>query len=407
MIKQTYQKIRELIIPSHRPKRLALVLSGGGARGAYQAGVLKYIAETFPETRFQIMTGISAGAINTGYLANHTGSFQEAAEGLLGCWVDLAHDRVIRPESTVSFIRRMMSTVDTDSNGENADFDMSGKRGLLDPSPLRDYLATKLETTDGRLTGVQENIARGRLYAFAVTATNYMTGQTTTFVNGSSVERWVRPNRIGIHTETTIDHIMASAALPLIFPAVYIGGAWYGDGGVRMTMPLSPALNMGADHVMVISTRYDRSRVEADQPSIVGYPPAAQVIGILMNAIFLDVLDQDALMLQRVNELIAHLPPRHRRGLRPINLLMLRPSLDIGKLAGEYRPHFSGAFRLMTRGLGSERTKSADWMSMVLFERGYMERLIEIGYADGGKQRDEIERFLASSLAAQAANPSA
>ena len=403
----SYQKIRELFVPPTAPKKLGLVLSGGGARGAYQAGVLKYIAEAFPETRFQIMTGISAGAINTGFLANHTGTFQEAAEGLLDCWRDLGHERVIRPESTVSFIRRMMSTVESDSFSSEDDFDMSGRRGLLDPSPLRDYMREKLNAHNGLLEGVSANIAAGRLHAFAVTATNYMTGQTTTFVQGSSVDRWVGPNRIGISTRMEVDHIMASAALPIIFPSVYINGAWYGDGGVRMTMPLSPAVNMGADHLLVISTRYDRSRVEADQPSIVGYPPVAQVIGILMNAIFLDVLDQDALMLKRINDLITHVPRKHRRGLRPIHMLLLRPSSDIGKLAGQHRPNFSGAFRLMTRGLGSEQTKSADWMSMVLFERGYVDQLIQIGYDDARLQHDEIENFLVVALKETTAKPSA
>ncbi len=406
MLNRSYQKIRELFVPPEPPKKLALVLSGGGARGAYQAGVLKYIAEAFPETRFQIMTGISAGAINTGYLANHTGTFKAAAEGLLDCWRDLGHDRVIRPETTVNFIRRMMSTVDNDSVAGEVGFDMSGRRGLLDPSPLRDYMANKLNAHDGLLDGVSANIAAGRLHAFAVTATNYMTGQTTTFVHGESVDRWVRPNRIAISTRMSVDHIMASAALPIIFPAVYINGAWYGDGGVRMTMPLSPAINMGADHLMVISTRYDRSRVEADQPSIVGYPPAAQVIGILMNAIFLDVLDQDALMLQRINELITHVPRKHRRGLRPIHMLLLRPSSDIGKLAGQHRTHFNGAFRLMTRGLGSDQTKSADWMSMVLFERGYVDQIIEIGYDDARRQHGEIEDFLRIALRDTTAKPS-
>jgi len=407
VLDSTYQKIRTFFVPPAPPKKLALVLSGGGARGAYQAGVLKYIAEAFPETQFQIMTGISAGAINTGYLANHTGTFREAAAGLLDCWRDLVHERVIRPESTVSFIRRMMNSVDADSVAGAGDFNMSGRRGLLDPSPLRDYMMDKLNARNGLLDGVSANIAAGRLHALAVTATNYMTGQTTTFVHGSSVDRWVRPNRIAISTRMEVDHIMASAALPVIFPAVYINGAWYGDGGVRMTMPLSPAVNMGADHLMVISTRYDRSRVEADQPSVVGYPPVAQVIGILMNAIFLDVLDQDALMLRRINELITHVPRKHRRGLRPIHMLLLRPSVDIGRLAGHHHPHFSGAFRLLTRGLGSEQTKSADWMSMVLFERGYVDQLIEIGYDDARLQHDEIGDFLRIALRETTAKPSA
>jgi NTE family protein len=407
VIRKTIQRIREVFLGPPPKERLALVLSGGGARGAYQAGVIKYIAEAFPETQFDILTGISAGAINTAFLANDTATFRHAAEGLLDCWRDLTADRVIKPESTVHFLRRMMSTVESDSLDRTAALDMSGKRGLLDPSPLRVYLADRLNAHDGVLDGVETNIRNGRLHAFAVTATNYMTGQTTTFVQGSTVERWVRPNRIGIQSTITVDHIMASAALPLLFPAVHVGGAWYGDGGVRLTMPFSPALNMGASRLLVISTRYDRSRVEADQPSIEGYPPAAQVIGILMNAIFLDVLDQDALMLQRINDLIAHVPKKHRRGMRNVQMLVLRPSMDIGQLAGQFRPQYSGAFRLLTRGLGSDQTSSPDWLSMLLFERPYMERLIDIGYHDAAGQHDEIADFLGESVAGPNAKRSA
>ena len=374
---------------------IGLVLSGGGARAAYQAGVLDYIADAFPYAHFPIMKGVSAGAINTGYLANHPGSLKEATNVMVDSWKSLSLDHVFKTESTFDFFRRLISSRDGDTYEERITSSMAHQRGLLDPAPLRDFLAQKLKAdAEGRLTGVQENLDSGKLKAFAVTTTNYMTGQTTTFVQGCDIERWVRPSRVGVTTQLTIDHIMASAALPIIFPAVMIDNAWHGDGGVRLMNPLSPAITMGADRILVISTRYNRSQAEADSHTIKGYPPAAQIIGILMNAIFLDAVDQDADHLERINGLIRQIPERSREGLRPIKLLMIRPSVDIGKLAGKYKPQFSGALRLFTMGIGSDETKSPDWLSMLLFQEEYMTDLIDVGYNDAAHQHDKIEEFL-------------
>jgi NTE family protein len=188
---------------------------------------------------------------------------------------------------------------------------------------------------------------------------------------------------------------MASMALPFLFPAVKIGEAWYGDGGVRLSHPLSPAIYLGASRILAITTRYDRSRSEADVPSVYGYPPAAQIFGLLMNAVFLDTLDQDILTLERINRLIAQLPKRHRMGMRPVRLLVMRPSVDLGKLAGEYEAKLTGVIRLLARGLGSADTKSPDWLSMLLLVPEYTRRLIEIGHHDAARQHEQIARFLA------------
>ncbi len=374
---------------------IGLVLSGGGARAAYQAGVLDYISDAFPDSSFPIMKGVSAGAINTGHLANHTGSFREATRVMVESWQDLTLEHVFKTESTFDFFRRLMKSKDGATYEERITSSMAHQRGLLDPAPLREFLRNTFRTDEaGNLTGVKENIASGKLKAFAVTTTNYMTGQTTTFVQGGNIEQWVRPNRVGVTTQITVDHIMASAALPVLFPAVLIDEAWHGDGGVRLTNPLSPAITMGADRILMISTRYNRTQAEADVHTIKGYPPAAQIIGILMNAIFLDVIDQDAENLERVNELLQHIPERNRDGLRPIKLLTIRPSVDIGKLAGKYKPQFSGALRLFTMSIGSDETKSPDWLSMLLFQKEYMNDLIDVGYNDAAHQHDEIESFL-------------
>jgi NTE family protein len=221
------------------------------------------------------------------------------------------------------------------------------------------------------------------------------TGQTVTWVQGRDIQEWERPNRIGVNTTITVDHIMASMALPFLFPAVRIGDAWYGDGGVRLSHPLSPAIYLGADRILAITTRYDRSRSEADVPSVYGYPPAAQIFSLLMNAVFLDTLDQDILTLERINRLVVQLPKRHHMGLRPIRLLVIRPSVDLGKLAGEYEADLTGVIRLLARGLGSADTKSPDWLSMLLLVPEYTRRLIETGHRDAAQQHDQSARFLA------------
>jgi NTE family protein len=187
---------------------------------------------------------------------------------------------------------------------------------------------------------------------------------------------------------------MASAALPLFFPAVRLEDGWYGDGGMRLTAPLSPLLHLGADRILAVSTRYDRSPEEAAQPSVEGYPPPAQVLGVLLNAIFLDLLDSDALRMERVNELLEQVPPEERGGMRRVELLVLRPSEDLGALAGHFEPDLPRSFRWMTRGLGTRETRSPDFLSFVLFEPDYLRTLMEIGERDAEAQGDAIERFL-------------
>lgn len=380
--------------PELRPAGNALVMSGGGARSAYQAGVIRYLADVFPEMPFPILTGVSAGAINAAHLANYTGTFSEAARHLVESWEALSVDHVFEPESSFALVRGMIARAGTseEHNGE-AELDYH-RRGLVNTAPLRRYLEEALGAEDGRLNGVAQNLQAGRLRAFALTATNYTTEQTVTWVQGKDIECWERPDRVSINTAVTVDHILASASLPLIFPAVRIGEAWYGDGGIRLLAPLSPALHLGADRILVVSTRYDRSRPEADEPAVAGYPPAAQIIGVLMNAIFLDTLDQDAVMLGRLNALLERLPERKRNGLRPTRLLLLRPSKDLGKLAAEYEVPLRGVLGLVTRGLGTGETRSPDWLSMLLFEEAYLTRLIEIGYNDARRQRDRVEAFL-------------
>ena len=395
----TYHRAMEPVgAPKYDPDdALGLVLGGGGARGAYQAGVLRGIAKRFPNLAFPILTGISAGAVNTIHLAAHEGTLLQAADDLIALWLALSPERVydLRPapllRNAFGWGARLMS------GGIGAG--REPLRGMVNTEPLRHYLNAVLSCAqDGSLPGIARNLDRGALKAVALSATSYTTGQSVTWVEGRDVDLWQRPQRRTEPARLTVEHVMASSALPMFFPAVKVGDEWYGDGGVRLTAPLSPALHLGASRILTISTRYLRTRVEADKPLTIGYPPPAQVLGVLYNAVFLDLIDEDILRLRKVNHLLKHLKPEDRDQMRIVDILVLRPSRDLGKLAGEFEPRLPGLFRYLTRGLGTRRTASPDIVSLILFQVDYMKRLIEIGEEDATLQGDAIEAFLARPL---------
>jgi NTE family protein len=251
---------------------------------------------------------------------------------------------------------------------------------------------------DGTLPGIARSINEGRLDSIALTASSYTTGQSVTWVQGRGawkVLTWEGAQRESVGGPICVDHVMASSALPFFFPAVDVGGAWYGDGGIRLTAPLSPAIHLGATKIVAVSTRYARSREEARVPAVNGYPPPAQVAGVLMNAVFLDLLDYDALRVQQLNLMFDSLPPESRGGLRRVEMLVLRPSMDLGRLANEFEAELPNPFRFLVRGLGTRETRSNDLLSLMMFQGDYIARLIELGESDAQARADEIDRFLA------------
>jgi NTE family protein len=374
------------------PADLGIVMGGGGARAAYQVGFLRSLARRYPHLEIPYVTGVSAGAINAAHLAAHHGTFQQAVEELTRLWGDLHVEHVFRTDS-VSLGRQVLGTLKGLASGGHADPDRL--RGLVDTEPLREFLTEALHSVDGEITGVAYNLARGRLKALALSTSSYTTGQSVTWVQGQGISEWERPVRRSRNTVLTVEHVMASAALPMFFPAIRLADGWYGDGGIRLTAPLSPALHLGARRIIAISTRYDRSIEEADRPAVHGYPPPAQIIGVLMNAVFLDLMDQDAMRLERLNTLLERLEPEERLGLRPVKLMVLRPSLDLGRLAGRYEPRLPRVFRFLTRGLGTRATESPDFLSLILFQPDYLQALIETGEKDAELRADEIDAFLA------------
>jgi NTE family protein len=381
----------------NRYSDLAVILTGGGARAAYQVGVLRFFAREFPEVVPGILTGVSAGGINAAYIAAHQEPFPDKVENLARAWTELGIDDVFKVDlrnlasRTARWGGRLLS---------GGKYPLPPARSMVDTEPLRRLVARLLQAEHGEIPGIAKSLRAGWLRAVALTASSYTTGQSVTWVQTRAdcgIQTWERPQRKSASCVLHVDHVLASSALPFFFPAIQVGHAWYGDGGIRLTTPLAPAVHLGARRIIAVSTRYARSREEADRPSISDYPPPAQVAGVLYNAIFLDQLDADALEMLRLNRLIARLPQPDRDGLRPIDLLMLRPSVDLGQLANTYEAALPRPLRFLTRGLGTRETRSNDLLSLVMFQTDYVRHLIELGEADAAARIDDIRWFLQDS----------
>lgn len=353
--------------------QLGIVLTGGGARAAYQAGVLHALARVVPEVPPPVLVGVSAGAVNAALLAQHPGPFDRAAAALAALWQELSPERVFALAMAPWRWRR-------------------GCRAVLDPSPLRVFLEEALGTVEGRLTGVGANVARGRLTALAIGTTSYTTGESVTWVEGAVPRAPARPGRRAEVAALTVDHILASCALPFLFPAVQLGAEWHGDGGVRLVAPLSPALHLGVNKLLVISPR------PAPAPTVVlpagPYPSVGRVLGLLYHAVFLDVIDQDTERLRAINRLVAALPPERRGDLRVVDLLVVRPSRDPAALAAHYEPRLPRALRVLARRLGRGRAQAAELLSMLMFQADYLQALLELGAEDGARLAERWAAFV-------------
>lgn len=363
-----------------------LVLSGGGARAAYQVGVLSYIAEKAPAAQFPIITGVSAGAINAAFLAGHRGTPTETLQALSDLWTGLTIESIFRTEAGNIGLTgaRWFWMLGGGGLGPKV-------RGLLDTEPLREFLGQNLD-----IRGIEEKARSGTLRALALTATRYSTGQTVTFVHGQEdVPLWQRVRRISLRTRIGVEHVMASSSIPLVFPAVKVSDEYYGDGSIRQAAPLAPAIHLGANRLLAISTRYSPTLEEVEERMTPQYPPPAQIIGMLFNTIFLDTLEGDAERLRRINEILDALPEGSHspEDLRKIRLLVIRPSRDLGNMAEGYRKRLPRSLRFMLRGLGVQRLRGPELLSYLLFETPYVASVMELGYEDTMSQWNEIEPF--------------
>lgn len=380
--------------PSDQPAGpLALVMSGGGARAAYQAGFLRGLGERMPDLELPILTGVSAGAINAAFLAAAEGNLRERTTSLCDLWKSLEINDVLdtRPYELLRIVGGWGVKLATGGR-----FGRKRRQGFVDTGPLQETLARHLKPeADGSLPGVTERIANGTLQALAVTGSSYTSGKSVTWVQGSRIQDWERPTRRSVATPIRIEHVMASAALPFLFPPVRVEDAWFGDGGIRLTAPLAPAVHLGAGRLLALSTRFRGAAAGPEVDDEVGEdPPPAQIGGTLLNAIFLDLVDQDALNMARLNRLIHRLPPEKRGGLRPVDLAVVRPSRDLGKLANDHEARLPKGLRFLTRGWGTRETRSNDLLSLLMFQPDYLSRLVDLGRSDADQLAPEMEPFL-------------
>ncbi len=365
-------------------------MGGGAARGAYQVGVLCEITKRYPELRVSILTGVSTGAINAVYLANHPGILRERVHSLAEMWSGLEVEDIFKTDLLSLGGRGLRWMLQLGILGGWRS--VPNPRGLVDTSPLSVFLHRALGSTNGALEGVKR-ILEGDLRAVAVTASVYSSGETVTFCEGGEIAEWDRPQRRSVETELRVEHVMASAAIPVFFPAVPVDGSWYGDGGIRLHSPLAPATHLGADRILALSTRHLASEMP-ERPNISpGYPPPAQILGVLYNAIFQDNLDQDASHMQRVNGLVAAAGGRSST-YRNIGICVVRPSVDLGLEARAFEPRLPKVFRFLTRRLGTREQGSQDLLSMLMFQSEYLCRLMEIGEQDAHDQCDEIAALI-------------
>jgi len=375
---------------SEKNADLAIVMGGGAARGAYQVGVLCEITKRYPELCVSILTGVSTGAINAVYLANHPGNLRERVHSLAEMWSKLEVDEIFKTDLLSLGGRGFRWMLQLGILGGWRS--VPNPRGLVDTSPLGVFLHRALGSTNGALEGVKRNL-EGDLRAVAVTATDYSNGETVTFCEGDEITEWDRPKRRSVKTDLRIEHVMASAAIPVFFPAVTVDGSWYGDGGIRLHSPLAPATHLGADRILALSTRHLESGKRKRVSVSPGYPPPARILGVLYNAIFQDNLDQDASHMERVNGLIAAAGGR-ASSYRKIDICVVRPSIDLGLEARAFEPRLPKVFRFLTRRLGTREEGSQDLLSMLMFQSEYLCRLMEIGEQDAHDQFDGIAALI-------------
>jgi len=379
------------VVEEEKRSKLAVALSGGGARAAYQAGVLYHIGQRLPKLQVPILTGVSAGGINLGFLASSKGDFLGATQTLKHHWLSLSTKEVFQTSPTSLLKGVFRSGVSLLAGGSTLGPQF---RSLLDTSPLLQFV-----TNNMIISNIQERLDAGEIEAVGLTAISYQTGRTVLFVQGNTPIQ-ATPSRSHhriVQTALRIDHIMASAAIPLLFPAVKIGRKHYGDGSFRLTAPLGPAIHLGAEKIFAISARYGRAPSEENRfDAIGGYPAPARVLGLLLNSVFLDTLDWDAISVRRINHLIEQLTPaaREKESLRRVDLMIQRPSKDIGKLASNFEVQLPRGLRFLVRGLGTPNNRNADFLSYLLFESEYIRALVELGEADAESNWENIRTFL-------------
>ncbi|UXR63540.1 patatin-like phospholipase family protein [Bdellovibrio bacteriovorus] len=373
---------------------LGLVLSGGGARGAFQVGVLNAIADICKQegiaNPFQLYTGISAGAINTAFLTTSSHDhFDEGTRRLTELWSQISSEQVFITDP-ISLSKGGLHWLLALSLG-----------GLKDSSPNRSFLETtplrKLIAENCNFENIQKNIEKKKFRAVTVSALDYFTTSTVSFVQGEEkTPLWKRVRKMAVNTQLTADHIMASAAIPLLFPPVTVDGQFFGDGCIRNHSPCAPAIYLGANKLLAIGIRKRQDVCYASQKVNTTEPPSvARVLSVMLNAVMMDGLEVDIERLERINSNLSKLTERELGliSVRKVDYLWISPSRDLSEIASDKTHSLPPMIRYLLRGLGTLH-EASEITSFLLFEKTYSERLLEIGYEDGMREKEQIRRLL-------------
>lgn len=373
----------------------ALILSGGGARGAYQVGVIRAIGEIVKEQKlpnpFKLLCGVSAGAINASYMASQCHEFHRGTQRLVDLWAGLDSQQVFKTD-VLSIGKIGLSWMGELSFG-GAMNPVEG-RSLLNTEPLSVLLRKNLD-----LGQIRTNIEQGNLRALAVSALDYHTSETVTFVQGDpELQNWKKIRRRSEKTLIETQHVMASSSIPFLFPSTQVGERHFGDGCVRNLAPLGPALYMGADQLLVIGVRMSGEISQEDVQFPLKTPSISRVVSVILNSILLDGIETDVERLQRINEFLRRVPKQHQQNLnfRPVSSLFISPSKDIGKIASQMANKLPRVIRYLLKGLGP-LSEASEIISYLLFEKEFLNSLIDMGFDDGMKHKEDITRFLLES----------
>jgi NTE family protein len=376
---------------NERP-RIGLIMTGGGARTAYQVGVLRALADILPRevsNPFPVICGTSAGAINAAVLAVDAADFRRGVRRLMRVWKNFRTHHVYRADPWGAYSNSARWIFSAITGGT---FDRRPV-SLLDNSPLAALLDRHLD-----FSAIPRAVQAGHLTAFAVTCSGYTSGQSVTFFQGApGLQPWKRARRVGVAMPITRDHLLASSALPFIFPPVHINREYFGDGSMRQIAPLSPALHLGADRLLVIGVGRQlgqgQERVKTER-----FPSLAQIAGHALNSIFFDTLEVDLERLQRINRTIEMIPPQvlERTGypLRRVECRVISPSEELERVALAHRDELPRAIRILLHTVGATRSSGANLLSYLLFEKSYCRALIQLGYRDTMARRDDLLAFL-------------
>lgn len=374
----------------------ALVLPGGGARGAFQVGVLKAMAELVPKgtpNPFDVISGTSAGAVNSVVLASKANRFRVAVAELDRVWRDFRCEQVFRTDNWTMFRSSLHWLASIVLGG----FLVGTPKSLLDNSPLRALLSRSV-----RFPRIQDAIDAGWLDAVAVTAASYETARSTSFFQGSRRHTgWSRTRRAGVPGNLHLDHLMASIAVPMIFPPQLVNGSYFGDGAMRQATPLSPAVHLGADRILVVGVRDETADESADPGVQPERPSFAQIAGYMLDTLFMDGLYSDLERMTRINQLIDSVPEDMRQGplarMRAIDTMLIVPSEDLRLIAHKHRKQLPFAVRALLHGVGGRGSGENRLVSYLLFEQAYTRELIELGYNDAMRVKDELRAFISGA----------